>query len=52
MNGEDDVGEKEIAELEQLTRFMERAVQDFSFSGDAVSGSIEQGYTYNPSIEE
>jgi hypothetical protein len=52
MNGEDEVGEKDITELEQLTRFLERAMQNFGFSGDRVSGNMEQGYIVSPSISE
>jgi hypothetical protein len=52
MNGEDEVDGKDVTELEQLTRLLEQSIQTSGFSGDRVSGNMEQGYIVSPSIEE
>jgi hypothetical protein len=49
MEGTDDsssdaIGPQEIAELEQVTAFMERMLTGFNISGPNVTGNVETGF--------
>ena len=51
MENSDEVGGDEVNELLRLTDFLERSINNFSFTGSRVSGNIESGFIVNPTEE-
>ena len=52
MESPDEIGSDEVAELTSLVQNLESRIQNFSFTGENVSGDIETGFIVNQAEDE